>query len=1218
MVVSSTVGRGNAPNWSGALQTSALFQAAGPTASVTSTGKNGSPPFKFANFAIPTRVNRYALGGKGAPVPATLVLTDDGSGTFLFASNRDGNVLGDWADLQTIDLSSSTGYVVLTGQETVTVENTGGGLLTANKSALKTIIGGTGNSFYDLSSLTSGLSLQVAGGSSTGGNSEVAFSNAVIAGPDKVTLSNIQVLDNTGNTGKNSQGNPSDPSKDAIVNLSNFTGLTGLNSSYQLQTNGAADVPTNIVPSGYTVLQLLDGNGGAGSPSTNQLISGLLINYAANKFAVNLQGMANGTDSTRPNTGHAITIEIGLPILVAPDLKVWLSDTGMTFAAGDGPYNTGMNSSNFTIAGYETAEIYLTPDPAAGRGADFLGSEFFAFFPPTASGVQGKVTFYDNLVGGATTPPADLYLGRTDSIQSEPFALGDPTDSTGHDSVFVRGGHATLNSFGGGMLFVGATDASILNTVDPATGKSRSAGVVMDVAGTATGTAEHIAGIDVTGSARYQNLLQGTSGQIKLDTFGHAAADRVYTPLVQYGNLGNGLMGVGQDVLKGGEGAVPTGAAGTGGDNFFGAGGPDAIILSRTKVEPSTIWIGFYSVGHDAGTMGSADIGSVYGQAVTDATLDRTSGTYVEQYVNGYGFGYPDNEKFPGQFNTQVHNFSISEGDVVNFYAPSWATTKPVAEGGPNLAGLVSATGQPIDQSDVAPYAVVSTANQPVGSGNVVLDTIGTYSDAAELVKKLTTTDAMLFTWTPPPSQPFSYGSIAHILVAYGTAPIGGDVRIADVKIVNTSGVSQTLSSFDTAASSGQVTISATDLVVLRGAGPAASLAGNANIQFAVPRIAGTAGDDTFAAVGSSEVLHGGAGNDTASYLTSAASVTIGLTGSTGLGGDAEGDKLSNIENLLGSSFDDVLSGDAGNNTLVGGAGNDTVSYAQATAGVRVKLATVGRPQRTSGAGIDTLSGFENLTGSGFNDFLTGSAVTNVLHGGAGKDWLIGGGGVDTMDGGEDGDTYIIDSDIVHDTGTAGTDTVFTNRSTTLASDSGIEILSGKVGSTRSLALTGNELDNRIIGNDGNNLLRGLAGADSLYGGLGNDLLEGGVGRDTVSGGAGSDTYVFQAGDSKRRIFDIVLDFLSGVDKIDLDTIGAGGLLPGAYAETAIGSDDFRSGRDAAAAAMALGAISAAFVAGTTNGWLFWSTDGNNTTIEQAVRLNGANTLGAFDHADLI
>ena len=75
------------------------------------------------------------------------------------------------------------------------------------------------------------------------------------------------------------------------------------------------------------------------------------------------------------------------------------------------------------------------------------------------------------------------------------------------------------------------------------------------------------------------------------------------------------------------------------------------------------------------------------------------------------------------------------------------------------------------------------------------------------------------------------------------------------------------------------------------------------------------------------------------------------------------------------------------------------MSYEHAAAGVTVSLA-VTAAQNTWGAGTDTLSGFENLTGSAFNDVLTGSSGVNVLIGLNGNDTLNGGGGADTMIGG--------------------------------------------------------------------------------------------------------------------------------------------------------------------------------------------------------------------------
>ena len=142
----------------------------------------------------------------------------------------------------------------------------------------------------------------------------------------------------------------------------------------------------------------------------------------------------------------------------------------------------------------------------------------------------------------------------------------------------------------------------------------------------------------------------------------------------------------------------------------------------------------------------------------------------------------------------------------------------------------------------------------------------------------------------------------------------------------------------------------------------------------------------------------------------------------TGIGGDAEGDRLFNIENLTGSNFDDTLEGNAGNNLLVGGLGIDTVSYANATSGANGQGVTVNlaltSAQNTIRAGTDTLSGFENLTGSEFNDTLTGTTAANVLTGLGGNDILNGGAGADWMLGGTGNDTYVVDNvgDVVTET----------------------------------------------------------------------------------------------------------------------------------------------------------------------------------------------------------
>ncbi|MDQ2953861.1 MAG: M10 family metallopeptidase C-terminal domain-containing protein, partial [Pseudomonadota bacterium] len=137
--------------------------------------------------------------------------------------------------------------------------------------------------------------------------------------------------------------------------------------------------------------------------------------------------------------------------------------------------------------------------------------------------------------------------------------------------------------------------------------------------------------------------------------------------------------------------------------------------------------------------------------------------------------------------------------------------------------------------------------------------------------------------------------------------------------------------------------------------------------------------------------------------------VNVSLMTGLGSGGDADGDTLVKIENLTGSNFDDTLEGNAGNNVLAGGtngAAGDTASYEHATAGVTVNLAATSA-QNTVGAGSDTLTGFDNITGSAFNDTLYGTIGVNTIAGGNGGDKITGGGGADILTGGQGADKFV-------------------------------------------------------------------------------------------------------------------------------------------------------------------------------------------------------------------
>ncbi|KQP53650.1 hypothetical protein ASF39_19900 [Methylobacterium sp. Leaf108] len=168
--------------------------------------------------------------------------------------------------------------------------------------------------------------------------------------------------------------------------------------------------------------------------------------------------------------------------------------------------------------------------------------------------------------------------------------------------------------------------------------------------------------------------------------------------------------------------------------------------------------------------------------------------------------------------------------------------------------------------------------------------------------------------------------------------------------------------------------------------------------------LSGQDGDDVLEGRGGGDILYGGVGLDTASYADSATAVRVDLETGTASGGDAAGDTLFSIENLIGSGGADLLNGEggAGADTLTGGLGWDTASYAGTTGGVRASL--INSDENTGEAQGDRYSAIENLTGGSGNDTLTGDGNANLLVGGGGNDTLTGGLLNDTLEGGSGAD----------------------------------------------------------------------------------------------------------------------------------------------------------------------------------------------------------------------
>ncbi len=226
----------------------------------------------------------------------------------------------------------------------------------------------------------------------------------------------------------------------------------------------------------------------------------------------------------------------------------------------------------------------------------------------------------------------------------------------------------------------------------------------------------------------------------------------------------------------------------------------------------------------------------------------------------------------------------------------------------------------------------------------------------------------------------------------------------------------------------------------------------------------GEEGDDILVGFTGPDHMDGGVGKDTVSYHHpySLVGVRVNLKEGKGFGGYAHGDTYINIENVEGSKFDDVITGDhhdnelegmEGNdvihgadgndkiidpygsnelygddgddyiisgisNTCYGGNGTDVISYEMLSFGVKIDMEK-GETSSIIYNSQDKFFEFENVIGSNFNDTIIGDANDNKLFGlggddiifaGAGDDYVVPGEGKDKVYGGK-GNDHIMGSD---------------------------------------------------------------------------------------------------------------------------------------------------------------------------------------------------------------
>ena len=354
----------------------------------------------------------------------------------------------------------------------------------------------------------------------------------------------------------------------------------------------------------------------------------------------------------------------------------------------------------------------------------------------------------------------------------------------------------------------------------------------------------------------------------------------------------------------------------------------------------------------------------------------------------------------------------------------------------------------------------------------------------------------------------------------------------------------------------------------------------------------GDGGDDLIQVLWGDDTVHGGDHGDDGDTL-SFAEVTTALTvdlaaGSTmyfesggyqdedGLGGGWGGQyrvTWDGIENLVGGTAGDTLTGDGERNALTGGAGADSfvftdgwgedtitdfalgedilnltgvsgldslsqLSFSETAQGAHIAfgadtitLAGVSKAQLMASLGLPAadptppLPPGQTLIGTPETDTLTGGDGNDRLEGGDGMDFLTGGAGADQLLGGRGMDFINVDADdILIDGGDdfdyAYVETYKSYGANFKVAGTNVEYVGGGLADDV-IDATGVTYGTFLFGNYGN---------DVLIGGAGNDRLWGSADNDTLTGAGGDDAFYF----SGRWGNETITDFAHRQDVLDM------------------------------------------------------------------------------------
>jgi Ca2+-binding RTX toxin-like protein len=816
--------------------------------------------------------------------------------------------------------------------------------------------------------------------------------------------------------------------------------------------------------------------------------------YVANDAFLKSSNVATATITVNPAV-HVVTAAL-------------LNDTGVS--ATDGI----TNDATLGGKGFANAAVFASVDGAAPvqfATADATGA--WSGKPIIADGFHTIVVSETNASGRTdfatvsftldTTPPpasvglvADTGASNTDGVTNNP-ALTGIGDLNSTVSVVIDGGAATA-------VPTNAAGIWSLPEVDPVSGTP----LLADGSHTVVVTGN----TDIAGNTKVATLT------FTLDTIPPAVTEKLLhdTGALATDNVTNdatitGSGDPGAAVFASIDGAASVAVATALADGSWSfkpalADGNHTVVISETDLAgntgtaslafsldttPPPVTVALLSDTGKSATDGITKIATLTGTGDPNTAANPNAAVLVSIDGNAAGSIFTDANgrwTFTPTVADGLHTVSVSETDLAGN-----TTTKLMSftldTVAPATPTITAFSATPnAGQTALTSYTISGTAE----SGSTVTlsngTTLGTVTAAAN--------GSWTFTVTPTPASNFSS------TLAVTATDLAGNASAAQSRgLIVGNGAANTLSAAGTSVPSLLLGLAANDSLV-GGAGDDTLNGGTGN-----DTMSGGAGSDTYIvdAIGDVVTEQPNAGTDTVltslttyTLATNVENLTFTGTGSfTGIGngsaniitGGAGADTLTAVQNV------------SGGDTLIGGAGNDTYNVVNA-GDIIMELAGGGTDTVRSTSGNYTLgANVENLTFTGSGNFIgTGNSSANVITGGAGADILTDGlnapGVADTLIGGAGNDIYVVNNAADTITDTNGVDTVQTTLNTySIASNVALENLT--------FIGTGN-----------------FTGAGNIAA----NVITGGSGNDTLTGGAGADTFVFNTGFGK----DVITDFTAG------------------------------------------------------------------------------------------